>query len=218
MNKYERAMLNGADVRDLVGIAMEDFWVDFEYDTEARKLVCVSQEKLESHRIKAERKAEVLKTTTLEKYRDELLIRHQSIANAAEHELWEKSAIYERALKIKDELEKADINDPLIRFAAEKLRITLSSIIFHMEPDLRRLKEELELAKESISELTEWSQDTRERTERMLTGELADAECCAREESGIAKRLQANMRAAEVFDEIFGSTPAKENEEDIDRE
>lgn len=218
MNKYERAMLNGADVKDLIGIAMEDLCGDFEYDTEARKLVCVSKERLEDYKTKAERKAEVLKAATLEKYRDELLIRYQGRVDAIEYELLEKSTVYERALKIKDKLEKLDISDSLIHLATEELCITLDSMIFNMEPDLRRLKQELELAKKNVSELTDWSQDTRESTEKRLAGELTDAEYCARGESSFAKRRQANMRTAEAFNEIFGSAPTKENEDDMDRE
>lgn len=218
MNKFDKALLNGAGVRDLVGMAMGELWVDFEYDAEDHKLVCDSEERLTEHRTNAERKLEALKGMTPEEYRDELLIRCQGKVDAIEDELREKSAVYERAMEAETELENIDISDGLVSSAARKLRTVLRSTVSYMEVEVFRLKTELDIAKRRMSELTEWSQETREKVERRLAGELRDAELGAQGESGFAQRLQANMRAAEAFDEIFGSAPAKECEEDLDRE
>lgn len=211
------ALKNGASTRDLVGMKLEEFWNNFHYDTEKGKLSCTSKECLAEYEANKNAEHERLKGLTLEEFRDELIEKYREKVEKYEAGIAENEILLQCAREKSTELEKLDIGNEAVNFAVKDLLCTLRVVEDDAKSKITCMEIDLERAKFQLKNLTKWSNDTRAWAEDALESLIEDAKIAARGKSSFASRMRMEMRAVEIFDDIFGNKGLEDDKEDHDR-
>lgn len=227
MGKYESAILEGADTRSLVGMALKEYDADFCYDIGSGSLtMSLAKKRVDDRREKTKQlvaELEEWEKKTPEEYRGELLRKYRTQARELAEDAGKKRSFCERATKTAGELESMDIRNAVLYCAVKKLKEDLHDEIRTAKEELETLMVMQRKTEKKVSELTEWSEETRQSVEMELERNvlMAKRRANALYSTRLAEaKLEGDLRTAEAFKELFGEHTARtsECEETPDRE